>query len=74
MTDNHADPYRPISSQRTGPPPLVINLVTTPQLMEFVGGVPETSKKTESYVLFSVLPDELKVRIKNAIEALQTQM
>lgn len=73
MTDNVVDPYQPISSSRVGRAPLLINLITNLQPVEFAGGVPATSKKTETYVLYSALPDELKIRIKNAVEALQSQ-
>lgn len=71
---NQTNIYEPIVSDRQGPPPLVINVVTKPRAMEFVGGVPASSTKTESYVLFSVLPDELRDRVKTAIEALRAGM
>lgn len=69
---NIANVYEPVVAAKQGPPPLVINIVTTPRTMEFVGGVPASATKTESYVMFSALPQELQTRVKLAIEALQT--
>lgn len=69
--NNIANVYEPILAARQGPPPLVVNIVTTPRTMEFAGGVPASATKTESYIMFSALPQELQVRVKLAIEALQ---
>lgn len=71
---NQTNIYEHVIADRQGPPPLVINVVTRPKAMEFVGGVPETSTKMESYVLFSALPEELRARVKTAVEALQAGM
>lgn len=71
---NVANVYDVITADRQGPPPLVINVLTRPRTMEFVGGVPETSTRAESYVLFSALPEELQKRVRLSIEALQSSV
>ena len=74
MSNNLANIYEPVTSDRQGSPPLVINVITKPRAMEFMGGVPATAFKQESYVLFSALPDELRERVRTAIQALQAGM
>lgn len=71
---NSANLYEPIEATRVGAPPLTIRVVTTPNHEEFMGGVPERSKRAETYVLFSALPDELKERVRNAVQALISGM
>lgn len=72
--NNTADPYEVIRSTRNGPPPIVVNILTTPQRMEFTEGVPASATKMESYVLYSVLPDELKERVRTAIQAISSSI
>lgn len=74
MNNNTVDLYQTIVSDKRGPAPLVINVLTTPNTMEYTEGVPSTSTRKESYVLYSALPDELKARVKTAVEALITGM
>jgi hypothetical protein len=64
------DLTQPIPAKAGQPAPLVITVVTTPRTMEFVGGVPGSATKREQYVLFSALPEELRQRVKLAVEAL----
>ena len=64
---------QPIEAGENGPPPLFIKVVTHPRVMEFLGGVPGTSTKTCTYVLYDALPEELRVRVKLAIDAMSTQ-
>jgi len=68
---NVANVYATVVADKQGPPPLVINVLTTPRTMEFVGGVPSSATRVESYVLFSALPEELQARVRVSIEALQ---
>lgn len=71
---NRANLYEPISALRVGPPPITIRAVITPNAEEIGGGVPEFSTRVETYVLFSALPDELKERVKTAVQALISGM
>ena len=71
---NAANIYEPIEAARAGTLPLTIRVITTPSAQEFVGGVPASSKRAETYVLFSALPDELRERVKNAVQALISGM
>ncbi len=68
--NNVADLYQVIVSDKQGPAPVVLNVLTTPNTVEYTGGVPSTSTRKESYVLYSALPDDLKARVKTAVEAL----
>jgi hypothetical protein len=70
MNNNTVDLFQPIIADKKGSPPVVINVITTPNTMEYTGGVPSSSTKTESYVLYSILPDEIKARVKSAVEAI----
>lgn len=71
---NVADLYTTVIAARQGPPPLVINVVSSPKTMEFVGGVPASSTRTDSYILFTALPQELQERVKVAVQALQSSI
>ena len=54
-------------------PPTTIK-VLIPTRTEFVGGVPGAGHKSMTYVLFDVLPEELKQRVVTAIQALTAGM
>lgn len=64
---------QPIEAGENGTPPLFVKVVTHPRTMEMVGGVPATANKTVTYILYDALPDELRMRVKLAIDALSTQ-
>ena len=51
-------------------PPLTIRVVT-PVKNEYIGGSTTASSKGSVYVLFDVLPVELKERVETAIRAMQ---
>lgn len=69
--DLYQQPIEAVGESNT--PPLFVKIITHPRTMEFVGGVPATANKTVTYILYDVLPDELRMRVKNAIDALATQ-
>ena len=66
------DLYQPMIHVRVGAPPLVINVGVNRNGMETAGGPVEGAIRPESYVLLSALPDELRERVKTAIQALAT--
>lgn len=62
------DLYRPMKAARPGKPPLALR-VTVQLPGEYVGGgVPSTSTKSETYVLLSALPEELRQRVITAAQ------
>jgi hypothetical protein len=69
--DLYQQPIEAVGDSHT--PPLYVKVVTHPRTMEFVGGMPATATKTITYVLYDALPDELRARVKMAIEALSAQ-
>jgi hypothetical protein len=64
------DLYSPIMSSRVGPPPLVINVGVIKSNESTTGGPIEGAVRPESYVLLSALPDELRERVKTAVQTL----
>ena len=48
-------------------PPTTIKVVTQMK-SEFVGGVPGSSTKTNTYILFEILPDSLKRQVFDAVQ------
>ena len=74
MTPQKVDLRAPIVSSVIGPPPIVVNVHVTPQADHVVGGVPASSTRLESYVLFSALPEELQQRVKSAVQVLISAM
>ena len=64
---------QPFSASEIGPVPLTIRVISMPRRVESMGGVMSSGQKTNTYVLYDVLPDELKARVKLAIDALQAQ-
>lgn len=65
-----ADLYQVIEAERPGLPPLTLRVVVEDQATQFVGGVPNTNKRAETYVLLSALPRELQEKVKLAIQAM----
>jgi hypothetical protein len=72
--NNLVDPFQPLHAPPGVPAPLVLNVVVQPRREEFVGGVLESSRRTEQYVILSALPAELRQRVITAIGALQAGM
>lgn len=72
--NNKADLYKPILSERTGPPPLTLRTIVTVYQDHLEGGVPQSSQKGEVYVLLSALPRELQERVKTAVQAIISGM
>jgi hypothetical protein len=68
------DLYQPLIHSRVGAPPLVINVGVNRSGAETMGGPIENAIRPEAYVLLSALPDELKERVKTAIQALISSM
>jgi len=68
------DLYQPLLHTRVGAPPLVINVGVNRSGGEMMSGPVENVIRPESYVLLSALPDELKERVKTAIQALISSM
>lgn len=66
--------YEELKADRPGAPPLVLKVVTQRHGDHIAGGVSSSSVKMEEYVMFSVLPDELKERVRTALHALAAQM
>lgn len=56
-----------------GNPPTTVK-VLTPIRTEFVGGTLDSRHRSITYVLFDVLPDELKRKVFDAIQALAAAM
>lgn len=68
------DLYQPMIHTRVGPPPLFINVGVNRHAAETMGGPVENVVRPESYVLLSALPDELRERVKTAIQAMLSSM
>lgn len=69
--DLYQQPLEAVGESHT--PPLFVKVITHPRTMEFVGGVPATASKTVTYILYDVLPEELRMRVKLAIDAMTAQ-
>ena len=63
---------QPIVSDDGSPPTTV--KVAYPLKMEYVGGTTKGTHKTVTYVLFDVLPEELRRKIVAAVDALTSAM
>jgi len=74
MNMQRVDLYQPMIHTRVGVPPLVINVGVNRTGAETMGGMVENVVRPESYVLLSALPDELRDRVKTAIQALISSM
>ncbi len=68
------DLYQPLVHVRVGAPPLVINVGVNRHGSETMGGPVENVIRPEAYVLLSALPDELRERVKTAVQALISSM
>lgn len=68
------DLYQPLINVRVGAPPLVLNVGVQRSSAETAGGPVENSVRPERYVLLSALPDELRERVKTAIQALLSSL
>jgi hypothetical protein len=66
------DLYQPMISNRIAPPPLVITVGVQKTGVETAGGYVEGALRPEHYVLLSALPDELRERVKTAIQVLSS--
>jgi hypothetical protein len=65
---------QPITAAEIGPPPLTLAVISNPNRIETEHGAVSTKQKMNTYVLYDVLPDDLKRRVKLAIESLQAQI
>ena len=70
MDPQKVDLYQPIAASRVGPAPLALRVVVTPTNDSFVGGVPASQARVETYILLSALPQELQERVRLAAQAL----
>jgi len=68
------DLYQPMISSRIGSPPLVINVGVQRSSAETFGGPVENAVRPEHYILLSALPDELRERVKTAVQAILSSM
>ena len=68
------DLYQPMVHTRVGTPPLYINVGVNRHGVETMGGPVENVIRPETYILLSALPDELRERVKTAIQALISSM
>ena len=69
MSKQVADLRQPIYAMHNGKAPYAIQVVTSNPVLSTQGAMP--AEKVEDYVLYSVLPAELRERIKTAIAMLQ---
>jgi len=72
MTMQRVDLYQPMVHVRVGAPPLAIRVAVNKSSAETVGGPVEGSYRPETYVLLSALPDELRERVRTAVEMMST--
>ena len=63
------DLYKPFEADKVGPPPVALRVVVTPTSHSLVEGPAASSRRAETYVLLSVLPDELRNRVVTAVQA-----
>jgi len=66
------DLYQPMIHSKVGAPPLTIRVGVARNNQETSGGMIEGSVRPETYILLSALPEELRERVKTAIQALST--
>lgn len=74
MIMQKVDLYQPMIHVRIGAPPLFINVGVNRSGSETIGGPVENVVRPETYVLLSALPDELRERVKTAVQALISSM
>ena len=63
---------QPVVSNDSSPPTTIKVLI--PTKTEMVGGVPMNGHKAMTYVLYDILPEELKQRIVVAVQAITAGM
>ena len=68
------DLFQSIMSVRVGPPPVTLKVTTTQTAGMAVGGTMSNLSRIETYVLLSALPEELRERVKLAVQALSAGM
>lgn len=69
MSAQRVNLYSPILADKPGPVPLAIR-VGVPNATSISEGVPSSSFRSETYVLMSALPEELRTRVELAIQVL----
>jgi hypothetical protein len=69
-TVQKVDLYQPILHATNTRVPLTLRVAAHANTHMVEGGVPETSLKSETYVLLSALPKELQQRVVVAVQAL----
>lgn len=72
MTAQRVDLYQPMFNSQVGPAPIALRVGVTPNVMFTEGGPQEGITRTETYVLLSALPTDLRERVKLAIQTLIT--
>jgi hypothetical protein len=72
MKMQRIDLYQPMVHVRVGTPPLAVTVAVNRSSSETVGGPVEGAYRPETYILLSALPDELRERVRTAIEMLST--
>lgn len=66
--------FEPMIASRKGPPPIALKVGVHPDQIYTMGGTVNTQLKVETYVLLSVLPADLRLKVENAIAALSSGM
>lgn len=66
MSGQSVDLSQPLFAAAEGPAPYSIKVVVTERKLSSAG--PIVGQKVENYVLWSALPDELRERVKTAIQ------
>jgi hypothetical protein len=74
MSFQHVDLYSPILASRKGPAPAIIKIGVQPADSYTVGGPVSSPVKVETYVLMSMLPDELRRRVETAVQTILSGM
>jgi hypothetical protein len=72
MMMQKVDLYQPMVHARVGAPPLAIRVAVNRSSAETMGGPVEGAYRPETYVLLSALPDELRERVRTAVEMMST--
>lgn len=72
MIMQKVDLYQPMVHVRVGAPPLAFTVAVNKNSMETANGPIEGAYKPETYVLLSALPEELRERVKTAVQMLMT--
>ena len=68
------DLYQPLLSSKVGAPPLVVTVGVQRSSGEIMGGPVENAVRPEYYVLLSALPEELRERVKTAVQAIMSSI